>query len=799
MRFLLILIFTVPLFTLINPNLSKAQESSFVVGQVFEVATNNPLPGANVYWESQPQKGVVTDLEGNFSLQKVDLPSKLIVSYIGFEESIRVINQKDLSKPLRFFLQESQMALEEVIIRDRRPDENVKSMDMGKSVVAIETIKNIPALFGEVDLLRSLQLLPGVQTAGEGTTGLFVRGGSADQNLIQIDGAPVYNPSHFFGFFSVFNPDALSGVEFYKGNIPSNFGGRISSVIDISLKEGNYEKVRGEGGIGTISSRLTVDGPLFSENSSFVISGRRTYADMFLRLSSDPEINSNDLYFYDLSGKFTFKLGEKDKLSVSSYYGSDFLGLSSQFGLGWNNWVTSITWNRNISERLFFDLNAYHSAYQYNVNFDDPDNGFKWGNRLSESGVKAEWNFNVSENTLINWGVHSQLYNFAPISLDPAPGSAIEPIATNPRNGMQNNVFIGAATDVTDRFRVDAGLRWAIFQLHGRGVDYIYEGGIPSPDVAITDSLVFSSFQKIKGFNGFEPRLSFRYLIQDDLSIKASYNRNFQYLQVASSSSAGLPIDRWILAGTYVPPIRGDQVSVGMFKNLEGNKWEVSGELYYKDIKNIIDLRQGANILFTDNVESEILTGDGYAYGLELLLRKNTGKTTGWLSYTYSRTWRQIDGISFDQWYNPRFDRPHDLTLVLNHEFNKRWSAGLTFVYTTGQAVTFPVGTYEVDNQRLPLYSGLRNDDRFPDYHRMDASVTWKNVDKGRKWKGSWNFSIYNLYGRKNPFAYQFTEIFNDQINFTPSQTNIVESRRPGVVMTYLFTFLPSVTYNFNF
>ncbi|MFD2033750.1 TonB-dependent receptor domain-containing protein [Belliella marina] len=799
MRFLLKFILSSFLFCLVKSSLVLAQTNEHVEGVIYEVSNNNPLPGANVYWENHAQKGVVTDLDGSFRLQKIDLPAKLIVSFIGFEETIRIINEKDLGKIQKFYLKESQLALEEVIIRDRRPDENVKSLDMGKSVVPIETIKNIPALFGEVDLLRSLQLLPGVQTAGEGTTGLFVRGGSADQNLIQIDGAPVYNPSHFFGFFSVFNPDALNGVEFYKGNIPANFGGRISSVIDISLKEGNYEKIRGEGGIGSISSRLTVDGPLFSENSSFVISGRRTYADMFLRLSSDPEIKNNDLYFYDLSGKFTFKLGEKDKLAVSSYMGSDYLGFAMQFGLGWTNWVSSVTWNRNISDRMFFDLNAYHSAYQYSIKLTDPDTGFDWGNRLSESGIKATWNFSPNEKTMVNWGVHSQLYNFAPINLDPTPGSAIEPIATNPRNGMQNNVFIGAATDVSDRLRVDAGLRLGIYQLHGKGVDYVYEGGIPSPDVAITDSLVYGSFQRIKGFEGLEPRLSLRYMLDDELSIKASYNRNFQYLQVASSSSAGLPIDRWILAGTYVPPIRGDQVSLGLFRNFNKDRWEVSVEGYYKDIKNVIDLRQGANILFEDNVEAEILTGNGYAYGLEFLLRKNSGKTTGWLSYTYSRTWRQIDGISFDQRYNPRFDRPHDLTMVLNHEFNKRWSAGLTFVYTTGQAVTFPVGSYEVDNQRLPLYSGIRNDDRFPDYHRMDASVTWKNVDRGRKWKGSWNFSIYNLYGRKNPFSYQFTEIYNDQVNFTPTMDNVVESRRPGVVMTYLFTFLPSVTYNFNF
>lgn len=792
-RFLIIL-FSLVSFSFIE---TLAQDKQVIEGLVLDFAASQPIPGANVYWENDPFSGVTTDIEGNFQLPVKSLPAKLIISFVGFEQVTRLIQSKDLDKALKFFLRIEDINLETVTVSSTRPDENVRSLDMGKSVISIETIKNIPALFGEVDLLRSLQLLPGVQTAGEGTTGLFVRGGSADQNLIQIDGAPVYNPSHFFGFFSVFNPDALSSVDFYKGNIPANFGGRVSSVIDISMKEGNFEKISAEGGIGTISSRLSVEGPLLSDKSSFSISGRRTYADMFLRLSSDPSINSNDLYFYDLNGKFTFLLGEKDKLTISSYYGADFLGLSAQFGLGWSNWVSSITWNRNISDKMFFDLNAYHSSYEYNVIFDDVDNGFVWGNTLSETGLKASWTYQVSENTLINWGAHSQLYGFSPISLDPAPGSAIQRFATNPRNGLQNNVFIASTTNINPKLSVEAGLRWSVYQQHGQGVDYRYEGG--EPGAAVIDSLVFGRFQQIKAYQGLEPRLAARYLLNEGLSLKASYNRSFQYLQVASNSSAGLPIDRWILAGTYVPPIRGDQVSVGIFKNLNDNIWEVSLEGYYKDFKNVIDLRQGANILFTDNVETEILTGNGYASGVEALLRKNVGKTTGWLSYTYSRTWRKVEGVSFDQWYNPRFDRPHDLTLVVNHEFNKRWSAGMTFVYTTGQAVTFPIGSYEVDNQRLPLYSGVRNDDRFPDYHRMDASVTWKNADKGRKWRGRWNFSIYNLYGRKNPFAYEFAEIINDDIKFTTGDSDMVMSKRPGVVMTYLFTFLPSITYNFNF
>ncbi|TDQ19261.1 TonB-dependent receptor-like protein [Algoriphagus boseongensis] len=776
---------------------ANAQNLGKVRGQVFDVNNSQPLIGANVYWEGNTASGVVTDLDGNFELVNPTFPAKLIISYVGYEKSIRIINAKDAEKPLRFFLKPEELSLEEIIIQERRPDEQIKNLEMGKASVPIETIKNIPALFGEVDLFRSLQLLPGVQTAGEGTTGLFVRGGSADQNLVQLDGAPVYNASHFFGIFSVFNPDALKSVDLYKGNMPSSFGGRASALIDVGLLEGNNEQIKGNGGIGSISSRLTLEGPLFGKNSTFIVSGRRTYADLFLKLSSDENLRNNKLNFHDLSGKVSFLLGDRDKISVSSYEGTDFLGLDDQFGLGWTNWVSSVNWNRVNSENSFFDLQGYHSRYSYKVEINDPDNGFEWTNRLNETGIKAIWTRVLDTKTTVNWGIHSQYYHFSPVDLSPDPGSGIQSIATNPKNGWLNNLFIGVAHEISPKLSTEAGLRWGIYNQVGKGVEYFYPNDQPERDKQI-DSVAFSTLEPMEFYQGLEPRLAFRYLINEQFSIKAAYNRNFQYVQIATNSSAGLPIDRWVLADRYTQPIRSDQVSLGLFKNFDKNRWEFSVEGYYKDLRNVIDLRNGAQVLFTDQVETEILSGKGWAYGVETLLRKNTGKTTGWLAYTWSRAWRKIEGVSENQAYNPRFDRPHDVTLVLNHEFTPSWSAGLTFVYTTGQAVSFPVGSYVVDNQNVPLYSNFRNQDRFPDYHRMDASVTWRNADKGRKWRGSWNFSIYNLYGRKNPFAYEFREIYNDDFRFEPSDGEII-SARPGIVMTYLFTILPSITYNFQF
>ncbi|NVJ85597.1 MAG: TonB-dependent receptor [Algoriphagus sp.] len=785
-------------FLLFFTRLSIAQGLPQLQGIIFDRENSLPLPGASIYWEEDFSSGVVADLEGRFSITTPSLPAVLTVSFIGYETSTREITAKDLEKPLRFFLSPEELSLEEVLVQELRPDENLRSLETGKNRVPIQTIKNIPALFGEVDLLRSLQLLPGVQTAGEGTTGLFVRGGSADQNLVQLDGAPVYNPSHFFGFFSVFNPDALSEVELYKGNMPASFGGRLSSLIDVSLKEGNNSKIHGEGGIGTISSRLTIDGPLFSENSTFVVSGRRTYADVFLGFSSDEEIRNNKLNFHDLSGKVVFRVGDRDRISISTYQGRDFLGLDDQFGLGWSNWVTAVQWSRNITDQAFFDLDAYHSRYNYQLDFDDPDSGFIWGNSLSESGLKGTWSL-LGDKFSSYWGFHSQFYRFSPIKLEPSPGNTFQPISTNPKNGLLNNLFVGTSLELSSKFSVEGGLRRGLFNQLGSGVEYIYEGGIPGPDAEVIDSVRYDRFENIQFYQGLEPRLAFRYLINDRFSIKSAYNRNFQYVQIASNSSAGLPIDRWILADRYVSPIRSDQVSLGFFRNFQENKWELSIEGYYKTLEGIIDLRNGAQVLFTDNVETELLSGRGWSYGVEFLLRKNMGKTTGWLAYTWSRAWRQIEEISLGEPYNPRFDRPHDITLVLNHEFSPKWSAGVTFVYTTGQAVTFPIGTYTSDNQQLPLFSPFRNEDRYPDYHRMDASITWKNANKGKKWRGSWNFSVYNLYGRKNPFAYEFREIYNDDIGFSPGDGEPITSSRQGIIMTYLFTFLPSITYNFQF
>lgn len=550
-----------------------SQEKSLLQGLVLDANTSEPLVGANVFWEGQASSGTITDSEGRFSLLVSVNKSQLVVSYLGYERSNRVIQGRDLDKLQRFYLKPEDFSLEEILIQERRGDEQVKNLELGKSTLSMKTLQSLPALFGEVDLLRSLQLLPGVKSAGEGTAGLFVRGGSADQNLVQVDGAPVYNASHFFGIFSVFNPDGIKKIDLYKGNMPANYGGRASALIDVSLREGETNRLSGEGGIGTISSRLTLQGPIFGEKSNFLISGRRTYADLFLKLSSNPDIKNNQLNFYDLNGKAAFILSEKDKLSFSSYQGSDFLGLSGQFGLGWKNWVSAINWNRVNSDSSFFDLQGYHSRYSYQVKFDNEDNGFDWTNSLSETGIKATWTRVLASKSTLFWGVHGQLYHFAPSDLKPSPNNPINRRQTQGAQGALGNAFVGLTREFTDKLSGELGLRQGVYAQLGEGKVYQYPGNAPNPDVDPSDSLFYGPAEVMQRYQGLESRIALRYMLRPDYSVKLSFNRNFQYVQIASNSSAGLPIDRWVLADQYIRPIQSDQFSVGVFHNFNQNRW----------------------------------------------------------------------------------------------------------------------------------------------------------------------------------------------------------------------------------
>ena len=789
-------------FLLILPAFGMAQsgETYSLSGYVQDATTGEELIGATISRQDQPSVGTTTNVYGFYSLSLPPGEYTLVYNYVGYEKEVRQISLQQDTK-LNISLQPTSLELQEVVVSAERQDANVAEVAMGREKLSIEKVKKMPALFGEVDVLKSLQLLPGVATAGEGTTGLFVRGGSADQNLILLDEATVYNASHFLGFFSVFNPDAIKNLEIYKGGIPARFGGRLSSIIDIQMRDGNDKEYVFSGGIGSISSRLTAEGPIVKDRGSFIVSGRRTYADLFLRLSSDEDINSSTLYFYDFNAKANYTLNENNRVFLSGYFGRDVFGMENLFGLDWGNTTATARWNHLFSDKLFLNTSLIYSRYDYGFDADDGVNSFLWESILEEQNLKLDFSWFLNPKNTISFGSNSIYHHFGPPEITFEGASAIQDLELFDRYAFEQAFYIGNEQEVSDKLSLEYGLRYSTFQNIGPSKVYTYTPGLPRTNESITDTLEYGSFEKIKFYDGWEPRFGARYRLGDNSSVKVSYNRMMQYLQIASNATAGLPIDRWIPADAYIRPLIGDQVAMGYFRNFDKNSYEASVEVYYKWMQRLIDFKPAAQVLLTNNIETEILEGRGWAYGVEWLLRKNIGNTTGWLGYTLSRTMRQVDGINEDQPYPARYDRTHDLSLVVNHEASPRWTFSGAFVYRTGSAVSFPVGRAIIAGQTVPVYdNSRRNGHRMPPYHRLDLSATLNGIPrKDKKWVGSWTFSVYNAYARKNAFSITFEDIYNEDVSFEPGQGEPVVSRRPGAVKLYLFSLIPSITYNFTF
>lgn len=791
--------FCMALIALLSHQLT-AQSLYTISGYVKDASNGEALIGATVSLNERPGTGTTTNVYGFYSLTLAQGDYTINYSYLGYKsQSLTLSLQADTTLTLE--LSDEEMELQEVVISATRPEDNFQDVKMSREELQIEKIKSLPALFGEVDVLRTVQLLPGVQSAGEGTTGLFVRGGSADQNLVLLDEATVFNPSHFLGFFSVFNPDAIKNLEIYKGGIPARFGGRLSSILDIQMKEGNNKKYSVSGGIGSISSRLTVEGPIVKDQSSFILSGRRTYADLFLKLSGDEDIRNNTLYFYDFNAKANYQFNDKHKIFASGYFGRDRFGIADEFGLNWGNATATARWNYLISDQLFLNTTFIYSNFDYGFEIDTEVAEFTWTARLREMSTKMDFNFFPNPKNSVDFGYQAQLHKFAPPSIIPSGDTNFAPLILDDKFALEQAIYIGNQQQVSDRISMEYGLRYSIFQQIGPGKVFLYEEGSPISDETITETKEYATGENIKLYHGIEPRFSARYLINGNSSIKTSYNRMRQYLQVASNATAGLPIDRWIPADTYVKPLIGDQIAAGYFRNFAGNTLEASVEFYYKWMQNVIDFKSGSDILLNNNIETEISAGRGWAYGAEFLLKKNVGKTTGWLSYTLSRTRRQIDGINNGRAYNARYDRIHDFSLVLSHQFNKRLTFSGTWVYSTGLAVSLPSGRYSLDGQSVPYYDPYgRNAYRMPDFHRLDLSVVLDSKQKeDRRWNSSWSFSVYNAYAQKNPFIITFENLYNEDPDFDLEGDEAVESVRPAAIKTYLFSIIPSITYNFKF
>ena len=749
----------------------NAQSTAILSGSIKDKQTGESLIKAVVRIQELPNAGIISNEYGFYSLTLPSGNYSVMISQVGYETLVQKI-KLDSSQSINFYLQ-TKNVLKEVVVESSRKNDNLTKAQMGTETINMSAISKVPVIFGEKDLLKTIQLLPGVKSAGEGNSGFFVRGGGADQNLILLDEAPVYNATHLLGFFSTFNSDAIKDATIIKGNSPSQYGGRLSSVLDVKMKEGNNQDYTVNGGIGLISSKVSVEGPLQKNKSSFILSGRRTYADVFLKATE--KFKDNILYFYDLNAKANYQINAKNKVYISGYFGRDELGLGQDFGIDWGNKTGTIRWNKIISNKLFLNTSFIYSDYNYNVKLKNGETNFNINSEIKDVNLKQDYTFYTNNQNTLRFGFNTILHNIRPSTFS---GTVINSVAKTGRNGLENAVYLTNNYRTTSQLTIDYGLRLSMYTLMGGDVYNIYQNGVVSSSIKLNPS----SFGKT--YINPEPRITTNYRINDETSIKAGYARNVQHLHLLSNSVASSPSDQWIGNSYNIKPEIADQLSVGYVTKLFKNNFELTAEAYYKHLQNQIDYKDGAEINTVSDVESVLLYGIGRAYGLELLLKKKEGRLTGWIGYTLSKTERRIDGINEGKWYNARQDRTHDISVVGIYDLNERWSISGVFVYNTGDAVTYPTGKYNVQGQTLYQYAA-RNENRMPAYHRLDFSATYEK-NKTKRRHGSWNFSLYNVYGRENAYRISFKDDPND-----PTRTQIIR--------TALFKWVPSVTYQFKF
>ena len=748
-----------------------AQSTVVVSGSVRDKQTGESLIKAVVRIQELPNAGIISNEYGFYSLTLPKGNYSVVVSQVGYETLVQKI-KLDSSQTINFSLQ-TKNVLKEVVVESSRKNDNLTKAQMGTETINMAAISKVPVIFGEKDLLKTIQLLPGVKSAGEGNSGFFVRGGGADQNLILLDEAPVYNATHLLGFFSTFNSDAIKDATIIKGNSASQYGGRLSSVLDVKMKEGNNQDYVVNGGIGLISSKVSVEGPLQKNKSSFILSGRRTYADMFLKATE--KFKDNILYFYDLNAKANYQIDAKNKIYVSGYFGRDELGLGQEFGIDWGNKTGTIRWNSIISNKLFLNTSLIYSDYNYNVKLKNGETNFNINSNIKDVNLKQDYTFYANGTNTLRFGFNTILHTITPSTFS---GTVINSVSKEGRNGLENALYLTNNYRASNQLTIDYGVRLSMYTLMGGDVYNIYENGVINSSIKLNKS----SFGKT--YVNPEPRITTNYRISDETSIKAGYARNVQHLHLLSNSVASSPSDQWIGNSYNIKPEIADQISVGYVTKVFKSNFEFTTEAYYKYLQNQIDYKDGAEINTVSDVESVLLYGIGRAYGLEFLLKKKEGRLTGWIGYTLSKTERKIEGINENNWYNARQDRTHDISVVGIYDLNSRWSISGVFVYNTGDAVTYPTGKYTIQGQTLYQYAA-RNANRMPAYHRLDFSATYEK-NKTKRMHGSWNFSLYNVYGRENAFRISFKDDPND-----PTRTQIIR--------TALFKWVPSVTYQFKF
>jgi hypothetical protein len=773
---------------------ARAQEKVTLSGYVRGADDGEALIGAAVY-VSELANGVVTNQYGFYSLSLPPGTYNLAFRYIGYVEQAKTVELRENLR-LDIELATEETALAEVeIVSGREADENVASLEMSANKVEISTIQRMPALLGEVDVVRSIQLLPGVTTVGEGATGFNVRGGGIGQNLVLLDEAPVYNSSHLFGFFSVFNPDAVKDVKLVKGGIPAQYGGRLASILDVRMKEGNSKRFSAEGGVGLIFSRLTLSAPINKGKGSFIVAGRRSYADVLAKPFLNDDLKDSRFYFYDLTMKANYSLGEKDRIYLSSYFGRDVFDANGLFTSNWGNGTATFRWNHLFNDRLFSNLTAIYSNYDYQLGFGaDNQDRFDWKSRIITYSLKNDFGYYLNTNNVISFGGQLTLYDFEPGTAKGISVGQTTDISLDNKYGMEAGLYAGNEQRLSDRLSLQYGLRWSWFNYMGPGTAYTYEDNGPNRRKTPVSEQEYDRWESIQTYGNLEPRFSMTYRLGGSASIKASYNRMVQYIHLISNTTASTPLDVWTPSTNNLRPEVADQVAVGFFKNLSGNLYETSVEVYYKDMQHHVDYIDGADLLLNRYLDGDLMQGRGRAFGAEFYVKKTRGRFNGWVSYTLARTERLVEGLNNGNWFPARFDQTHNLNVVMFYETGKRTSLSANFAFASGTPANFPANRFEWQGYAVPHNpANERNNLRIPAYHRLDLSLRLEGKKKeGKKKEDYWVFSVYNMYAKRNPFSIYFRQALERAQPGQPVKTEAIR-------VSIFGTIIPSVAYNFKF
>jgi len=780
------LVYVITLFFFFSFSLN-GQNQFTISGYVQDNASGENLIGVSIY-EKESFKGTASNQYGFYSLTLEEGNYKIIYSFIGFKTITKEINLNK-NQRLNISLDSDAILTEEITVTGEKLDKNVSSSDMSQAKIEVQNIKQLPVILGEVDVLKSAQLLPGIQSGGEGNSGLYVRGGGPDQNLILLDEAVVYNAAHLFGFFSVFNADAIKDINIIKGGMPAEYGGRLSSVLDITMKDGNNKKYEVDGGIGLLSSRLTLQGPVQKEKSSFIVSGRRTYIDVLSKpfMPEDNAFSGSGYYFYDLTTKINYRISDKDRIFLSGYFGRDVFNFNnSENDIGieipWGNATTSLRWNHLFNDKLFMNTSIIFSDYRFEFNIAQQEFELKIFSGINDWNTKIDFLYQPNQRHTIKFGTNYTYHEFTPGNASGRAGEVVfQPDQIYKQYSNEGAIYFSDDFEVNDILKIHAGLRYSSFQHSGyiSFRDYIRNDFNGSDD----------------NYRNIEPRLSFRYKINPTSSIKGAYTQNYQYIHLASTSSVSLPTDLWVPSSAVIEPKFSEQYALGFFKNLKENMYETSIEAYYKDMTNLIEYKEG--VLPEDNTNSSsddaFVFGNGESYGAEFLIKKNKGKTTGWIGYTISKTTRYFDDVNNGDPFPAKYDRRHDLSVTATHKLSNSWTLSSVFVYATGNSITLPTERYTIGGNVYTEFTS-RNGFRMEPYHRLDIGATY-TPKKKKRFQSSWNFSIYNVYSRKNPYFIYFDLESPDGEAGNIQNGNIT----PKAYQVSIFPILPSVTWNFNF